>query len=395
MGERAGFATELARRRAEAGMSLADLAAGAHTHRGYVGNVEHAKRWPTETVARALDTALHADGELLAAWEAADRVPHVQGSSGGDGQPTEWLELVARAEASDVSPATLDLLDSRVDTLARAYTRAPPAELLRDVRTSARQIGRLLDGKATLAQRRRLLVDAGWTALLAATLHVDLGQRGAATAARGAAQSLGRETGQDEIGAWGGELDTWAALVDQDWPRAATLAAAGEAIAPPGSSAAAQMAMQSARAAARLGDGPGVQAALRRCSAASEQQSRQRPPDHHYFFDGDKLELYTATALAWLGDPAAEHYARHAAARSEASGQWRRVATAHLDLGLVLARLRRPDEAAHFGVLVLASNELVPSNAWRADELIAAVSGYRGVPEVEELRELAAQRGRG
>ncbi|MGH3886122.1 MAG: hypothetical protein ACRDSZ_06030 [Pseudonocardiaceae bacterium] len=28
-------------------------------------------------------------------------------------------------------------------------------------------------------------------------------------------------------------------------------------------------------------------------------------------------------------------------------------------------------------------NELAPSNAWRADELTAAVTGYRGVPEVE------------
>jgi hypothetical protein len=309
-----------------------------------------------------------------------------------DGQPTELLELAARARVSDVSPRTLNLLDLRVDKLARSYTRTSPNELLRDVRTSARQIGRLLDGRATFTQRRRLLVAGGWTALLAATLYVDLGQRRAAGTARNVASSLGCEVEHDEIDAWSGEIDTWVALIDQDWPRAATLAAAGEAIAPTGSGAAAQLAMQSARAEARLGNGPGVRAALRRCSAAAERQSRERPPDHHYNFDGDKIELYTATALAWLGDPAAEDYARHAAARADASGQRRRVATAHLDLGLVLARLARPDEAAHFGVLVLGSNQLVPSNAWRADELIAAVSRYRGVPEVEELRELAAQR---
>jgi hypothetical protein len=71
------------------------------------------------------------------------------------------------------------------------------------------------------------------------------------------------------------------------------------------------------------------------------------------------------------------------------------LATAYLDLGLVLARLGRPDESAHCGVLALRANHLVPSNAWRADELIAAVDGYRGVPEVEELRELVAQRRRG
>ncbi|MGH3987086.1 MAG: XRE family transcriptional regulator, partial [Pseudonocardiaceae bacterium] len=268
----------------------------------------------------------------------------------------------------------------------------PPAELLRDVRARARQVGSLLDGRSTLAQRRRLLVVAGWLALFAATLHVDLGQRGVADAVRRAARSLGREAEHDEIGAWAGEVDTWVALIDQDWARAATLAAAGEAVAPLGSSAAPQMAMQTARAAARLGDGPRVWAALRRCSAASERQARDRPADHHFYFDGDKLELYTATALAWLGDPAAEDYARHAAARSGAGGQRRRVATAHLDLGLVLARLGRPDEAAHWGVLALESNELVPSNAWRADELIAVLSGYGGVPEVEELRELGAQR---
>lgn len=78
---------------------------------------------------------------LLATWDAANRVPRTCHT---DGQSTELLDLAARAEASDVSSTTLDLLDLRVDELARAYTRAPPAELLRDVRTSASQVGSLL-----------------------------------------------------------------------------------------------------------------------------------------------------------------------------------------------------------------------------------------------------------
>jgi hypothetical protein len=40
-------------------------------------------------------------------------------------------------------------------------------------------------------------------------------------------------------------------------------------------------------------------------------------------------------------------------------------------------------------MLALGTNHLVPSNAWRADELIDAVSGYRRVPEVEQLRRWA------
>jgi transcriptional regulator with XRE-family HTH domain len=388
---RAQFTAELARRRAAAGLSLADLAKRAHLHRGYAGNVEHGKRWPTETVARALDAALDADGELLATWEAANRAPRTQSPS-TDGHSVELLELAARAEASDVSPATLHLLDSRVDTIARAYTRQPPAELLRDVRASARQISRLLDGRATLAQRRHLLTSAGWLALLAATLHVDLGQRHAASSARTVAGSLGKETEHDEISAWGWEVDTWTALVDQDWGQAATLATTGEDLAPKGSPAAAQLAMQAARASARLGNGAQVRAALRRAEIALERQSADRPPDHHFYFDGDKYELYTGTTLSWLGDPAAEEISRQAAAHYQDGARRRRLTTAYLDLGLVLARLRRPDEAAHFGVLALGTNHLVPSNAWRADELVAAVSAYRGVPEVEELRELVTQR---
>jgi hypothetical protein len=153
--------------------------------------------------------------------------------------------------------------------------------------------------------------------------------------------------------------------------------------------------MQAARAAARLGDRPEVRAALRRAAVALEQQSQERPSDHHFHVDPAKLKLYTGTVLSWLGDPAAEDIARHAAARYETGGRPRRLATAYLDLGLVLARLGRPDEAAHCGVLALGANHLVPSNAWRADELVTAVSRYRGLPEVEELRELSAQRSQG
>lgn len=390
---RASFASQLAALRSRAGLSLAGLGTAAHVARGYVHHIEHGRRWPTQRVANALDKALNADGVLLAAWQAAGEMPRVRSTGSDDEVATELLELAARAEASDLGPTTLDLMDLSVDQLARAYTLIPPAELLLDVRTRAGQVGSLLEGQATLAQRRRLLAAAGWLALLAATVHVDLGQWGAAGAARTVAASLGRETDYDEIGAWAHEIETWTALVDQDWPRAVALAAAGEALAPSaGSSVAVQLAAQSARAAARLGDGPEVRAALRRCAAMFDRQPRDRPADHHFYFDGSKLELYTGTALAWLGDPAAEEYARHVAARYETGNQPRRLATAYLDLGLVLARLRRPDEAAHFGVLALESDELVPSNAWRADELTAAVNEYRGVPEVEALRELSAQR---
>jgi hypothetical protein len=71
-----------------------------------------------------------------------------------------------------------------------------------------------------------------------------------------------------------------------------------------------QLAAQSARAAARLGDADGVRAGLARAAAWVDRQTGDRPPDHHFTFDARKLEGYTATALAWARDPAGEDIAR-------------------------------------------------------------------------------------
>ena len=73
--KREAFAAELRRLRALTGLSLAELARAAHVNRGYVGHVEHGQRWPSRSVAAALDDALDARGALLAAWEAADTQP--------------------------------------------------------------------------------------------------------------------------------------------------------------------------------------------------------------------------------------------------------------------------------------------------------------------------------
>jgi transcriptional regulator with XRE-family HTH domain len=69
---RADFATELARLRTASGRSLAEVAAVAHVHRTHVSHAEHGRRWPSRSVAVALDGALDADGTLLALWDRAD-----------------------------------------------------------------------------------------------------------------------------------------------------------------------------------------------------------------------------------------------------------------------------------------------------------------------------------
>ena len=70
--EREAFAAELRLLRASSGLSLGQLAQAAHVNRGYVGHVEHGQRWPSRSVAAALDAAVGADGALLGVWTAGD-----------------------------------------------------------------------------------------------------------------------------------------------------------------------------------------------------------------------------------------------------------------------------------------------------------------------------------
>jgi hypothetical protein len=62
----------------------------------------------------------------------------------------------------------------------------------------------------------------------------------------------------------------------------------------------------------------------------------------------------------------------------------RRATSARLDLSLALVGRGKHDEASGTALQAVTSGYLVPSNYWRAREVIAAVSA-RGVPEAREL----------
>lgn len=359
--------------------------------------VRSIRRWENgETRPDELNRALLA---AVYGWTAGRLSEHQPAPPAPAGPPDELdpelLELALRAEASDVGRVALDAVDLAVADLAVRYQHTAPADLLAVVRRRAADVSRLLDGKATLGQRRRLLVAGGWLALLAAVVHVDLGHRVAARLARDTAESLGRETDEPELAAWAAEIATWEAITDRRWALAAHLAAAGQAIAPAGSSAAVQLAVQVARASARLGDARTVYAALDHAAAVVDGQGNDRPDAHHFRFDAAKLTGYTATALAWLGDPAAEPYAQQIITAAPSA---RRAASARLDLGLVLAGHDRADEAAALAGDALSSGVLVPSNLWRAAEVVGTLAErFPGLQEARDLPEryaLAAESNR-
>ncbi len=302
----------------------------------------------------------------------------------------EALELARRAAASDVGTETLRRLQEAVDDLAVSYPRTPPAELLERVRRHLAYVVGLLDARKTLAEHRGLLVVGGWLSLLGATCHVDLHERSAASARLRTAAGLAEEAGHAEIAAWCLETEAWQALTDGDYRQAVTLARGAQTLAPDGSSARIQATAQEGRAWARLGTAQETYGQLDKVAAMTSNLQTPDRPEHHFRYDPAKADAYVATTLSWLGDPAAEPYARQVLARMQAPADGRvrarRVASARLDLSLALVASGRPDEAAQETLTAVTSGVLVPSNYWRAAEVIVAVEAAH-VPEVTDLRE--------
>ncbi|GAA1819314.1 helix-turn-helix transcriptional regulator [Actinomadura chokoriensis] len=392
------FGEELRRLMTERGISQRKLAALVPCNDGYVSRVARDLKAPSPGMAARFDEILDAGGRLAALLPPPPPQPVAAVPFDDE---IEALELVRRVAASDVGDDTLTALEMTVDDMASAYPKTPPGELLTRVRRHLSHVSALMDARMTLAERRRLIVVGGWLSLLAATCNIDLGQLPAAAARLRTAAQLAEHADHPEILAWTLETRAWQRLTDGEYGEAVTLARGAQEIAPRGSSAYIQATAQEGRAWARVGAAPETRDALARVERLVEPLPMPDRPEHHYRYDPAKSDAYTATTLAWVGDPAAAPYARGVLARLEqpstGPARPRRAASARLDLALALLAADQPDEAAHTALEAVTSGRLVPSNYWRAAEVIAAVEA-RNVPagELNEAyRELCARPGNG
>lgn len=371
------FSTEVRSALKAQGKSLRGAAKDLHYDVAYLSRVLNGKQAPSTDLIQAFNEYL---GLSLTIDDAG---------SSHDDEMDAW-ELARRVQASDVGSTTLGRLELTFDRLAMAYPKSDPAVLLTQVRKHTGYVTKLLDGKKTLSEHRRLLVLGGWLSLLGATVHIDLMQDDAATARLETAATLAREAGHREIEAWCYETEAWRVLTDGDYVQAVELSQAGQDIAPAGSSALIQATAQEGRAHARLGEGAETYAAIEKVQHLASVMGAPDTPEHHYRYDPAKSLSYTATTLAWLGDAAAEPYAREVIKRlspSDDVSKWpRRVASANIDLALVLLKEDRLDEACDSAQKAILSGRVVPSNRWRALEVVQAVEA-RELPESADLRE--------
>ncbi len=354
--------------------------------------LESAKRSHTEHTRTAELREHQAEIESFGPLRASPRETITRPDAGsGDHDEVAALELARRVEASDLGETTLTALEDAFDQLARDYSSTAPAELLERLRTRLGYVAHLLDGRTTLAQHRRLLAIGGWLSLLAATVHTDLKQAAAAEARLRVAVEVARQSGDDELRAWSHETQAWRRLTGGDYRRALDLSRMARQVAPQGSSVEIQATAQEGRALARLGQRRDTLRIVERVHRLVSPRERPQRPEHHYHYDPDKCVSYTATTLAWVGDPAAEEYAREVVRRLRPGAEvkpWpRRVAVAHLDLALTMVTTDRLDEACDTTRRALSSGGIVPSSRWRAAEIVHAVE-TRGLPEAPELREV-------
>lgn len=374
------FARRLREIKQERRTTVRAIATRAHYSKSYVQDLLCGNRPPTPEAARELDTALDAGGELIALAALGEHQPA--------GDELNALDLARRVEATDVSDETLDQLQQAFDNLASAYSVLPPADLINRLRHHLGYISQLLDARMTLRQRQRLITIGGWLSLLAGTVHIDLHQHPAAAARLRTADRIAGHADQPAIRAWCLETRAWEVLTAGDYRAAVDLSQQAQALAPRGSSVEIQAAAQEGRAWARLGQRAETRAVLDRVHHLAAGLERPDRPEHHYHYDPDKAVAYTATTLAWAGDPAAEEFARSVVDQLAAEGtRPRRIASARLDLGLALLAAGQPDEAAHVAIAAIGSGRVVPSNWWRATEVVRGVE-VAGIGEAADLREV-------
>jgi len=337
---------------------------------------------------RADHTGSAGDSEAMRSSEIAP-LPSVVGLDG-----IEAIELLQRVEATDVGHRTLAAIAESLGSLCRDYTHIAPAKLLPSLVAFQVLIGRLLDGRATLAQRRELVSQAGWLSLLTATADLDLGYSRGADANFAAARTMAAETDDLALGAAVHETQAWQALSRGDLARAAEHCHAGIALAPRSSSAYLQLCTQLARVSAKLGDADTTYAQVDEALTALDRSPRVRgQAEHHFVCDEGRVIMHSAAALVWLDDSSAiaADYARRAVAHYETDAEPKvhHLATARMNLALLLAGSGQPTEAASIGALAFESSwRLCQTDLFLAGDLDGALTGrYGNAHEVTEFHE--------
>ena len=401
---RSEFARALRRKAESMGENLAcDERRVARWERGEV-------RWPRGAYRRVLSALLGIPIDQLG-FEPPDQVaeaitgsPDVATSpgrtTGTSFAPVFDLDAAARVRRSeqepvfgpvlDLSPGTLESLESAAVDLCRDYGHEPVREVIALAQKRLALVGRLLQDGMRPAERRRLLVVCGWLSAVLGCAFFDTGQRRRAETLRADVRELATQAGHVELAGWAQEMTTWFALTEGRFRDALAAAQAGE-VAVGDSSVAARLALHEAKAAARLRDRRLAEDALDRARGIVDRLPWPFDELNHFAMDEATLAAHAATAYLWLGDDAAAEDCAwqvlvHQLKPDGTTNHPMRVAEIRCTLAVLAARRHDLEQAVYFGLLALDAERVsVPTLLTRAAELEAVLTaGFPGAKNATE-----------
>jgi tetratricopeptide (TPR) repeat protein len=315
----------------------------------------------------------------------------IQPKRGGDLlSDAETLEIIGRLSISDVSTTTLDALRITVEQLCSEYPHMPPAALRTEGRAWLRRVTNVLGGRLTLAQHREVLDLSGWLALLVGCVEYDMGSRRSADSTRRAALALGAEAEDAAIQGWAHEMQAWFALTTGDYRGVIAAAESGQHVAG-NTGVSVQLAAQSAKAWARIGDRRQMEVALDRGRNLLERLPYPDNVENHFVVDPAKFDFYAMDCYRAVGEnQLAQAYAEEVLrAGTAANGQEHspmRNAEARITLGVVAARQGDIDLATHHGQNALnGDRQSIPSLLMCSKELVHTLEKrHADAPEVRD-----------
>ena len=341
-------------------MSLRALAKAVHQDPSYLSRVLRGLKPCGPRLARDIDDALAADGEIV---RAAARSDPAEVARAGAAEALDVMTWVTATNASD--DAIVELARS-AEYLAEAHGRMPAEKVLREVLGVHRAVHALLrGGRQRLAQTRELLrVDSAVLAH-ACLLLGDLGKYEAARVYGSAALLCAQEAGADEGLAWTAMAKT--ARWQDRFTEAAGLAARGfeaSGQAP----VRAELAYREANAIALFGDVPRARAALQKAGRAAE--GLDDGGTSAWSFSRGRQAIFTLSVCVHTGDPdGALRAAQDADAYWDAGGGKVTATWAQVRAGAAMAHLLKDS-------LDGAAGQLGPVLELPPDQRISTVTGY-------------------
>lgn len=308
------FSSDLREHRLARGMSLADLAARVHFHRGFIHRVETGERLPNRQLAEAADEALHANGTLLATFEAEETAHAARAAT----RRTLAASLATTRSLMELAELELDQVHAGVTETAVDYLASPPAPMLH--RADALRgdvLQRLRDYRHGPHERADLYVAAGRLSGVLAYAALDLGDPDAALEHARAAGRCAQYAGDMDLLVWVRGTQSLIARFNGDYGIALDYVRDGMQYVTEGhGTGEARLLCGEAQCLANLGDSRAANQLLNAAEQARERVQRPDPLGGLFEFSEVKQRYYAGSSLIWLdgGDDA-----RRAATEAQAA----------------------------------------------------------------------------